>query len=256
MPITVPKLRHWKAKHRSIVCLTASDFTMGQILDQAGVDLILVGDSLAMVTLGYSTTLPLTLDQLIHHAQAVCRGVTNALVVADLPFLSYQISPEEAIRSAGRILKETEVQAVKLEGGHKSAVQTIDRLVEIGIPVMGHIGLTPQSVRQTGYRSQGQNPTEAEAIYAQSQAVAQAGAFALILENIPPDLATRITQNVSIPTIGIGAGTGCDGQILVTHDLLGLSAQTPPFAQPMVNLRQIITDTVKAYSAQVIPPNL
>jgi len=251
MPITVPKLRHWKQPHRSIVALTASDFTMAQILDQAGVDVILVGDSLAMVCLGYSTTLPLTLDQMIYHVQAVCRGVTNALVVADLPFLSYQVSKEEAIRSAGRILKETEAQAVKLEGGHPSAVQTIERLVEIGIPVMGHIGVTPQSVRQMGYRAQGQTPDSAQLIYDQAHAVSQAGAFALILENIPPDLARQITQSVPIPTIGIGAGADCDGQILVTYDLLGLSDNIPPFVQPLINLRQIITDTVKAYSAKV-----
>jgi 3-methyl-2-oxobutanoate hydroxymethyltransferase len=231
--------------------LTATEYTIAEILDSAGIDLLLVGDSLAMVSLGYSTTLPLTLDQIIHHAQAVCRGVKNALVVVDLPFLSYQVSLEQAILSAGRILKETEAQAVKLEGGYPQAIATIERLVQVGIPVMGHVGLTPQAVRQTGYRQQGKDATSAQAIFDQAKAIAKAGAFAIVLENIPSTLAQEITQTLPIPTIGIGAGEYCDGQVLVTHDLLGLSAKIPPFVTPYVNLREIITKAVQQYTSAI-----
>jgi len=251
MPLTVPQISQWKAQGRAIAALTATEYTIAEILDSAGIDLLLVGDSLAMVSLGYSTTLPLTLEQIIHHAQAVCRGVKNALVVVDLPFLSYQVSPEQAILSAGRILKETEAQAVKLEGGYPQVIATIERLVEVGIPVMGHVGLTPQAVRQTGYRQQGKDATSAQAILEQAKAIASAGAFAIVLENIPATLAQEITQTLPIPTIGIGAGKYCDGQVLVTHDLLGLSAKTPPFVTPYVNLREIITKAVQQYISAI-----
>lgn len=251
MPLTVPQISQWKSQGRAIAALTATEYTIAEILDSAGIDLVLVGDSLAMVSLGYSTTLPLTLEQIIHHAQAVCRGVKNALVVVDLPFLAYQVSPEQAILSAGRILKETEAQAVKLEGGYPQAIATIARLVEVGIPVMGHVGLTPQAVRQTGYRQQGKDPISAQAILEQAKAIASAGAFAIVLENIPATLAQEITQTLPIPTIGIGAGKYCDGQVLVTHDLLGLSAKTPPFVRPYVNLREIITKAVQQYISAI-----
>jgi 3-methyl-2-oxobutanoate hydroxymethyltransferase len=248
---TVRQLLQFKAQGRSIVALTAWDYAIAQILDAAGVDLILVGDSLAMVALGYENTLPLTLDQIIHHAQAVKRGVKNALIVVDLPFLSYQTSIELAIASSGRILKETGAQAVKLEGGYPAMVETVSRLVEIGIPVMGHVGLTPQSVHQLGYRQQGQTELDRERILTTAVELERAGAFAIVLEHIPSDLAKQITQTISIPTIGIGAGVDCDGQVLVTADLLGLTARQPPFAKAYVDLRSIITNAVQEYSNEV-----
>jgi 3-methyl-2-oxobutanoate hydroxymethyltransferase len=248
---TVRQLSQFKAQGRSIVALTAWDYPIAQILDAAGVDLILVGDSLAMVALGYENTLPLTLDQIIHHAQAVKRGVKNALIVVDLPFLSYQTSIEMAIASSGRIIKETGAQAVKVEGGYPAMVETVTRLVEIGIPVMGHVGLTPQSVHQLGYRQQGQTELEAERILTTAVELERAGAFAIVLEHIPSDLAKQITQTLTISTIGIGAGVDCDGQVLVTADLLGLTARQPPFAKAYVDLRSIITTAVQEYSDEV-----
>ncbi|MFM7572168.1 MAG: 3-methyl-2-oxobutanoate hydroxymethyltransferase, partial [Snowella sp.] len=181
----------------------------------------------------------------------VCRGVDKALVVADLPFLSYQESIPQAIHSAGRMLKETGVQAVKLEGGHPRMVETVARLVEIGIPVLGHVGLTPQSVHQLGYRQQGKTADTAERILQEAIALTEAGIFALVLEHIPADLAATITQRLSIPTIGIGAGAGCDGQVLVTADLLGLSKKTPPFAKTYLNLRSEINGAIEQFSADV-----
>ena len=251
MPITPQQLIDWKHQHRPIVALTAWDYAIASLIDEAGVDVILVGDSLAMVALGHSTTLPITLDEMIHHTKAVCRGVKKALVVADLPFLSYQESIPQAIHSAGRMLKETGVQAVKLEGGHPRMVETVARLVEIGIPVLGHVGLTPQSVHQLGYRQQGKTADTAERILQEAIALTEAGIFALVLEHIPADLAATITQRLSIPTIGIGAGAGCDGQVLVTADLLGLSKKTPPFAKTYLNLRSEINGAIEQFSADV-----
>jgi 3-methyl-2-oxobutanoate hydroxymethyltransferase len=248
---TVRQLLQFKAQGKRIVALTAWDFPVAEILDRSGVDLILVGDSLAMVVLGYENTLPLTLDEIVHHAKAVKRGVKNALIVVDLPFLSYQTSIEVAIASAGRILKETGAQAVKVEGGHPTMIQTVQRLVEIGIPVMGHIGLTPQSVHQLGYRQQGRAETDRERLIAEAVALADAGAFSIVLEHIPADLAQAITAKIAIPTIGIGAGTDCDGQVLVTADLLGLTEKQPPFAKAYVDLRTIITQAVQDYSKEV-----
>jgi 3-methyl-2-oxobutanoate hydroxymethyltransferase len=248
---TVRQLLQYKSQGRAIVALTAWDYAIAQILDAAGVDLILVGDSLAMVALGYENTLPLTLDQIIHHAQAVKRGVKNALIVVDLPFLSYQTSIEMAIASSGRILKETGAQAVKLEGGYPAMVETVSRLVEIGIPVMGHVGLTPQSVHQLGYRQQGQTELDRERILTTAVELERAGAFAIVLEHIPSDLAKQITQTLRIPTIGIGAGVDCDGQVLVTADLLGLTARQPPFAKAYTDLKSIITTAVQEYSNEV-----
>jgi 3-methyl-2-oxobutanoate hydroxymethyltransferase len=249
--MNILQLSKYKQESRSIIALTAWDYAIAQILDLSGVDLILVGDSLAMVALGYPTTLPVTLEQMIHHAAAVKRGVNKALVVCDLPFLSYQESIPQAIRSAGRILKETGVQAVKLEGGHPSAIATVAKLTEIGIPVMGHIGLTPQSVHQLGYKQQGVLPEEAERTLQEAIALYQAGAFSIVLEHIPADLAAIITDKLPIPTIGIGAGKHCDGQVLVTADFLGLSEKQPPFAKSYVNLRQIIEEAVKEYALEV-----
>ncbi|ELR99508.1 3-methyl-2-oxobutanoate hydroxymethyltransferase [Gloeocapsa sp. PCC 73106] len=251
MVVTTRQLIKWKQQKRPIVTLTAWDYAIAQLLDEAGVDVILVGDSLAMVALGYPTTLPLTLSQMLHHAKAVRRGVKRALVVCDLPFLSYQESIHQAIRSAGRALKETGVEAVKLEGGHPEMVKTVAHLTAIGIPVMGHVGLTPQSVHQLGYQQQGKTPQDQERILTEAIALAEAGAFAIVLEHIPAELAAQITDTIPIPTIGIGAGTHCDGQVLVTADLLGLSEKQPPFAKPVVNLRQVITAGVQDFISEV-----
>jgi 3-methyl-2-oxobutanoate hydroxymethyltransferase len=248
---TVRQLLQFKPNGKKIVALTAWDFAIAQILDAAGVDLILVGDSLAMVALGYENTLPLTLDEIIHHAKAVKRGVQQALIVVDLPFLSYQTSVTDAIVSAGRILKETGAQAVKLEGGHPAMIETIARLVEVGIPVMGHIGLTPQSVHQSGYRQQGQTEGDRDQLINSALELERVGAFSMVLEHIPADLGKLISQKISIPTIGIGAGADCDGQVLVTADLLGLTARQPPFAKAYVDLRAVITQAVQYYSVDV-----
>lgn len=251
MIITTQQLTQWKQQKRPIVALTASDYAIAQLLDIAGVDVILVGDSLAMVALGMETTLPLTLEEIIHHAKAVRRGIKQALMVVDLPFLTYQESYQQAIHSAGRILKETGAAAVKLEGGYPAIAETVTKLVEIGIPVLGHIGLTPQSVHKLGYRQQGKTKEAGKKILAEAIALENAGVFGIVLEHIPAELALEITEKVTVPTIGIGAGPYCDGQILVTHDLLGFSEHLPPFAKPYLNLREIITNAVGNYAADV-----
>lgn len=252
MPVTTQELIQWKQQGRRITVLTAYEYAIAQLIDQAGIDIVLVGDSLAMVGLGYDTTLPLTLDEIIHHAKAVRRGVKQALLVVDLPFLTYQESPQQAIHSAGRILKETGAQGVKLEGGYPAMADTVGQLVQVGIPVMGHVGLTPQSVHQFGgYRKQGKTSNQAERIMAEAIALEQAGAFCVVLEHIPSDLAQNITQKLGIPTIGIGAGGGCDGQVLVTSDILGLSAWQPPFAKTYTNLQQTITQAVQEFCIEV-----
>ncbi|MEA5551876.1 3-methyl-2-oxobutanoate hydroxymethyltransferase [Anabaena cylindrica UHCC 0172] len=250
MAVTTQQLIQWKQQGRAIVALTGWDYAIAQLLDAAGVDLILVGDSLAVI-LGYETTLPITLDEMIHHAKAVRRAVKRALVVVDLPFLTYQESISQAMHSAGRVLKETGAQAVKLEGGHPAMVETVDRLVQAGIPVMGHVGLTPQSVHQLGLRQQGKSPEAGEKILNEAIALEQAGVFSIVLEHIPASLALQITQKLRIPTIGIGAGSECDGQVLVTSDILGLSEKQPPFAKVYTNLREQITQAVQNYSAEV-----
>lgn len=203
------------------------------------------------VVLGYKTTLPISLDEMLYHAKSVVRGVERALIVVDLPFLTYQESIQQAMQSAGRVLKETGAQAVKLEGGYPAMVETIGRLVQAGIPVMGHVGLTPQSVHQLGLRQQGKTQEEGERILQEAIALEQAGVFSLVLEHIPADLAKQITQKLSIPTIGIGAGSDCDGQVLVTSDVLGLSEKQPPFAKVYTNLRETITKAVQDYAADV-----
>ena len=252
MAVTLHQLQQWKQQKRPIAVLTAWDYALATLLDQAGVDVILVGDSLAMVALGYENTLALTLDEMLYHAKAVARGTDHALVVCDLPFLSYQASPQQALQSAGRLLQETGVQAVKLEGGYPDLVTTVQYLVERGIPVMGHVGLTPQSVHQlSGYRRQGKSALEAERILAEAIALESAGAFAIVLEHIPASLAATITQNLTIPTIGIGAGPHCDGQVLVTADLLGLSEWQPPFAKSYTHLRQTIITAIQHYCTDV-----
>ncbi|AFY77909.1 MAG: 3-methyl-2-oxobutanoate hydroxymethyltransferase [Hydrococcus sp. C42_A2020_068] len=251
MAVTIQQLIQWKQQGHSLVALTAWDYGIARWLDEAGVDVILVGDSLAMVALGHPTTLPVTLDEMIHHAAAVRRGVKRSLVVCDLPFLSYQESISQAIHSSGRILKETGVQAVKLEGGNPAIAETVAKLTAIGIPVMGHVGLTPQSVHQLGYKQQGKTEGDAERILREAIALAEAGAFAIVLEHIPGDLAAQITAKLPIPTIGIGAGPHCDGQVLVTADLLGLSDRQPPFAKVYANLRQVIIRAAQEFAQEV-----
>ncbi len=252
MAVTTEQLKIWKQQQRSFISLTAWDYSIARVLDEAGVDVILVGDSLAMVALGHPTTLPVTLDEMIHHAKAVRRGVKRALIVCDLPFLSYQESISQAIHSAGRVLKETGVSAVKLEGGYPRIIGMVKELTAIGIPVMGHVGLTPQSFNSLGYKQQGNTPESAARILDEAIALSQAGAFSIVLEHIPSELAATITEKVSIPTIGIGAGSECDGQVLVTADLLGLSWKTPPFAKPYIDLRSIIIDAVKHFANDVL----
>jgi len=251
MPVSIAQIQKWKQQKKPIAALTASDYAIAKLLDKAGVDMILVGDSLAMVALGYKNTLPVTLDDMIRHAQAVGRGITNALLIVDLPFLSYQVSPEQAMQSAGRIFKETDAKAVKLEGGYPEMVNTIHKIVQAGMPVIGHLGLTPQSVHRLGYRVQGVTSNAADLILHQAKELVEAGISALVLENIPAELATKITDLVAIPTIGIGAGKGCDGQILVTHDVLGLSDWQPPFAHKYVDLASIINAAIQKYCQDV-----
>jgi 3-methyl-2-oxobutanoate hydroxymethyltransferase len=252
MAVTTQQLIRYKKEGRPIVALTAWDYLIARALDEAGVDLIMVGDSLAMVALGYSTTLPITLDEIIHHAKAVRRGVERALMVVDMPFMSYQESPKQALRSAGRIMKTTGASAVKVEGGYPDMVETVSRLTQAGIAVMGHVGLTPQSVHQLGgFRKQGKSTEAAERIFAEAVALEEAGAFAIVLEHIPNELALQITQKLTIPTIGIGAGANCDGQVLVTADLLGMSTWRPSFAKAYTNLHETITQAVQTYSQEV-----
>jgi 3-methyl-2-oxobutanoate hydroxymethyltransferase len=247
-PVTIPDFAAWKAERRRISLLTAYDFPTARLLDGAGVDCILVGDSLGTVVQGWETTLRVTLDQIIYHAEMVARAARRALVVADLPFMSYQVSPRQALRSAGRILKETDCQAVKLEGGATMAA-TIRAMVAAGIPVMGHVGLQPQAVRRLGgYKVQ----RSGDEILADARAVADAGGFAVVLECIPSRLAARITEALPIPTIGIGAGPNCDGQVLVVHDMLGLIEQfRPKFVRQYAELGPQIRAAVAAYVADV-----
>lgn len=250
MPVTIQQLRQWKQQGHQIVALTAWDYAIARLLDAAGVDLILVGDTLAVI-LGYETTLPVTLEEMLHHAKAVRRGVKQALMVVDLPFLTYQETPQQAMHSAGRVLKETGAQAVKLEGGYPAMVETVAKLVQAGIPVMGHVGLTPQSIHQTGLRQQGKTHEAEEKILEEAITLEQAGVFSIVLEHIPAQLAAQITKKLSIPTIGIGAGLHCDGQVLVTSDLLGLSQKQPPFAKLYANLQDNITQAVQNYAVEV-----
>jgi 3-methyl-2-oxobutanoate hydroxymethyltransferase len=247
-PMTVPQFVALKAAGRRISMLTAYDYTLARLLDSTGVEGILVGDTLGMVVQGHGTTLPVTLDQMIYHAEMVGRAVRHALTVVDLPFPSASLGTHEAVRSAGRILKETRCQAVKLEGGADQA-EVIRALVSAGIPVMGHCGLRPQSVHVLGgYKVQ----REAERLLNDARAVAEAGAFAIVLECIPADLASRITAAVNVPTIGIGAGAGCDGQVLVTHDLLGLTeGYVPRFVKPYAQLREVVRDAATRYRDEV-----
>jgi 3-methyl-2-oxobutanoate hydroxymethyltransferase len=226
--ITTRTLQEMKERGTRITSLTAYDALIARIFDEAGIDLLLVGDSVANVVQGHDTTLPVTLDEIIYHTKAVMRGVSRAMVIADLPFMTYQVHADEALRNAGRIMKETYASGVKLEGGQEQA-EAVRRMTSAGIPVMGHLGLQPQSIhRYGGYRPRGSTPEEAEKIVDDATALEEAGAFAIVLEKVPAELACRITRQIRIPTIGIGAGVGCDGQILVYADMLGLTIDFHP----------------------------
>jgi 3-methyl-2-oxobutanoate hydroxymethyltransferase len=255
--VTVPDLLQRKtltagSQNKKITCLTAYDYPTARLVDEAGIDVVLVGDSLAMVMLGHDSTLPLTLDEALHHTKAVRRGVARALVVADMPYGSYHGDISESLRNAMRFVKEAGAEAVKIEGGERR-LELIARLTEAEIPVMGHIGLTPQSVNALGgYRVQGKTPNAAEQVLRDARAVEAAGAFSIVLEAIPRELAAEITKAVRIPTIGIGAGPDCDGQVLVLHDLLGLTFQNPPkFARRYANVGEAISKAVREYCADV-----
>lgn len=250
-PVTVRDIRGRKGKE-PLVVVTAYDVLFGRLVDQAGVDVVLVGDSLGNVVAGFTSTLPVTLEHMIFHGAAVCRGVTRSLVVIDMPFLTYQVDAEDALRNAGRVIVETGAQAVKLEGGTERIADTVARMVEIGIPVMGHLGFTPQSVNAIGVRVQGREAAEEKRLLAEAKRLEQAGAFAVVLELMPAGLAARITESVSIPTIGIGAGVGCDGQVLVLPDLLGLNEGfTPKFLKRYANLADNVRDAVRAFGDDV-----
>jgi 3-methyl-2-oxobutanoate hydroxymethyltransferase len=250
--MTVPGIKAMKAGGEKITMLTAYDTPMARILDEAGVDILLVGDSVGSVMVGYPNTLPVTVDEMIYHTKAVVKGVTRALVVIDMPFMSYQISIEDARRNAGRMIKESGAEAVKLEGG-MNMKGVIKAIADIDIPVMGHIGLTPQSIHQMGgYKVQGKADEQKRKIMEDALAVEEAGAFALVLECIPTELAREITERVSIPTIGIGAGINCDGQVLVIHDVLGLLGDfRPKFVKSYVDLRKVISQAVGHYMDEV-----
>ena len=221
MRITINQIKEMKQKGEKIAMLTAYDYTTARIVDEAGIPLILVGDSLGMVVLGYESTIPVTMEEMLHHTKAVVRGTKKALIIGDMPFMTYHISIADALKNAARFIQEAGAQAVKLEGG-VTVAEKVQRIVECGIPVMGHIGLTPQSINQLGgHKIQGKTPEAAARLLKDAKALEEAGAFAVVLETVPAPLAALITQKISIPTIGIGAGIGCDGQVQVINDILG-----------------------------------
>lgn len=252
MRITVSDVREMKEKGQKIVMVTAYDYTTAKIVDEAGIPLILVGDSLGMVVLGYESTIPVTMDDMIHHTKAVVRGTRRALIIGDMPFMTYHTSISEALRNAARFIQEAGCQAVKLEGGEIMA-ETVNRLVSFGIPVMGHIGLTPQFIHQLGgFKAQGRTPEAARKLVRDAIALEQAGAFALVLESVPYLLAQLVTRKLSIPTIGIGAGPYCDGQVQVISDILGLYTEfIPKHAKRYTNLTEIIKEALSRYVQEV-----
>ncbi len=251
MRTRVRQFKDMKQRRERITAVTAYDYTMAHLADKAGIPLLLVGDSLGNVVLGYKTTVRVTMAEMLHHTKAVVRGVKNALVVADMPFMSYQVSNEEALRNAGRLVQEGGAHAVKLEGGTRSA-ETVKRIVEAGIPVMGHIGLTPQSEHALGgFRVQGKDLVGALALIDDAVALEDAGAFAVVLETIPSELARIITDRLTIPTIGIGAGPDCDGEIQVIYEILGLTPRAHKHAAVYVNLSEAITQALTAYRQEV-----
>jgi 3-methyl-2-oxobutanoate hydroxymethyltransferase len=249
MTTTIHDLRAWKTEGRRWVMLTAYDAPTARILDEAGVPVLLVGDSVANNVLGFEDTLPVTMEQMLHHTAAVARGATRAMVVADMPFLSYQVSVGDGVRNAGRFLKEAGAEAVKIEGPQHDLIH---RLVDLGIPVMAHIGLTPQSVHgMGGYRVQGRGEEAARKLLDQAHSLEKAGAFSIVVEGVPGALGAEITSELQIPTIGIGAGAGTDAQVLVINDLLGLNEHVPRFAKPYADLRSTIADAVTRFAADV-----
>jgi len=250
--ITVRQIQAMKTRGEPISMLTAYDYPTALVMDQAGMDIILVGDSLGMVELGYESTLPVTMDEMIHHCKAVSRGAKYALLVGDMPFLSYQASTSEAVHNAGRFLQEAGMNAVKLEGGNERAA-TVEAIVSAGIPVMGHLGLTPQSVHKLGgFRTQGRDAEAAYKLLEDALVLQQAGCFSLVLESIPGRLAELVSRRLDIPTIGIGAGVGCDGQVLVVHDMLGLFERfTPKFVKRYANLADVMQRAFRDYIGDV-----
>jgi 3-methyl-2-oxobutanoate hydroxymethyltransferase len=250
--VTTLTFHQKKERGEKITVLTAYDYPTALILDQSGIDCILVGDSLGMVMLGYENTLPVTMDEMIHHCRAVKRGAKSALLVGDMPFLSYQVSVEDAVRNAGRFLQEGGMDAVKLEGG-RERLDVVRAIAGAGIPVMGHLGLTPQSVHQLGgFRPQGKTAVSAKRLLDDSLLLEQAGCFSLVMESVPARLADLLSRRLSIPTIGIGAGAGCDGQVLVLHDLLGLFERfTPKFVKQYAHLNSVMLSAFKEYIADV-----
>jgi 3-methyl-2-oxobutanoate hydroxymethyltransferase len=250
--VTAPMLQAMKASRRPIVMVTAYDAPSARLVDGAGVDAILVGDSLGMTVLGYESTLPVTMEEMVSATAAVARGAMRSLVVADMPFMSYQASPEDAVRNAGRLVAEGQAQAVKLEGGLQVA-DSVRRIVAAGVPVMGHLGLTPQSVNTMGgYKVQAKQAAQALKLLEDAEALQDAGVFAIVLECIPSDLAAVVTAELHVPTIGIGAGTGCDGQVQVFHDLLGLGGDfVPRHAKRYADLGSIIREAVSSYADEV-----
>ena len=249
-PLRIPDLLEMKRRGEKITVLTAYDATMARLLDCAGIDVILVGDSLGMVIMGHETTLEVTLDMVVHHTRAVRRGTAHALIVADMPFLTFQTGLDDAVRNAGRLIQEGGASAVKLEGG-RAAAEVIARLVEIGIPVMGHIGLTPQSVHQLGGFKKIAGAA-AEKLLDEARTVQESGAFAVVLESIPSEVAGEITQTLRIPTIGIGAGPSCDGQVLVSYDAFGLFDEfTPPFVKRYAELGKQVVSSAREYIEDV-----
>jgi len=254
--VTIIDIQKMKSDGKKIAVLTAYDYPFARLIDEAGVDIILVGDSVGMTVLGYENTLPVTIEDMIYHTKAVKRGIKRALLVADMPFMSYQVSIDDALKNAGRLIKEGGAEAVKLEGG--IAIQEIvSAIVEIGIPVMGHVGLTPQSIHKFGgYKVQGRKSIEAREIIEDAKALEDAGVFSIVLEGIPLELAKEITQKIKIPTIGIGAGQFCDGQVMVIHDLIGLSGEfKPKFVKRYAEGGEIIKNAVKEYIKDVADGN-
>jgi 3-methyl-2-oxobutanoate hydroxymethyltransferase len=252
MRVSINKIREMKSKKEKIVMLTAYDYSTAKLVDEAGIPLILVGDSLGMVILGYESTIPVTMDEMIHHTKAVVRGTEQSLVIGDMPFMTYHTNISDALRNAARFIQEAGAQAVKLEGG-VTVAETVKRIVECGIPVMGHIGLTPQSIHQLGgHKVQGKTPEAAKQLLKDAQALEQAGAFAVVLELVPAPLSKLITQKLSIPTIGIGAGADCDGQVQVISDLLGLFSDfVPKHAKQYAKLAGTIRAALTDYIAEV-----
>ena len=252
MRVTISDIKEMKARGEKIPMMTAYDYTSARIVDDAGIPMILVGDSLGQVMLGYDSTVPVTMDEMIHHTKTVVRGAGNALIVGDMPFMSYQTGSTDALRNAARFLQEAGAQTVKLEGGVAMA-STVQRLVNAGIPVMGHIGLTPQSVNQLGgYKVQGRTLKSAVRVMEDARALEQAGAFAIVLECVPESLSKLITDRLSIPTIGIGAGNECDGQVQVFHDMLGLISDfVPKHAKRYASLGDTIAGALRQYAAEV-----